>query len=186
MKEATMGRLQSDLKLSELIRLGPLRLALTLCCWAILTGLAASCPAPDPHSQPQVPEAGAASPRVVITFEGGLLSISAHTAPWAEVLQEIERHTGISTRVQGRLTGTATGEFGALPLEQALRHLFRHVDHVFFYTPVRNDGTVAETFRCVWLFPRDDNAAQIGAQPPLAPSFGRQASTHHETLSSEE
>ena len=181
-----MGRVRSDLNVLELIRFGALRLALTLCCWGILTGLAAACPAPDSPSQPQMSEAGAAAPRVLITFEGGLLSISARAAPWSEMLQEIERHTGISIRVQGPLTGTLTWEFRVLPLEQALRRLFRHVDQVFFYTPMRNDGTVAETLSHVWLFPKDDNAAQMGARPPLAPSFGRQASPIHNPPPSEE
>jgi hypothetical protein len=161
-----MGRLRSDLTVSERIKCRVLRLALTLCCWGTLTSIG-PCPAASLNPQAPAPEARVAAPQPVIEWHGDRLSVQLRNAPWAVVLQELERHTGIRIRVKGSLPETLTQEFEALPLEQGLRQLFRKVTSIFFYAPGPPAGTAAAQLTEVWLVPRDEGGAP---RPPSSPA----------------
>jgi hypothetical protein len=121
---------------------------------------------------PPLPMVQAAEPRAEIVFRDGRLSVSTHAAPWEEVLQELERYTGIQIRVKGPLAGTLTQAFEALPLEPALRRLFREVNTVFFYASGPHAQTVAAPLTEVWLVPKDG-----GAAARMLPSAGEPAGT---------
>jgi hypothetical protein len=159
-----MRPLRSDLTVSERIKCRALRLALTLCCWGILTSVA---PFFVPVSNPpaSVPQAQAAAPQSVIEWSGDRLSVRLHNAPWAVVLQELERRTGVRIRMKGSLTGTLTQAFDALPLEQGLRRLFRDVNTAFLYAPGPHAGAAAAQLTQVWLVPRDSG---VVTRPPVA------------------
>jgi hypothetical protein len=175
MKEATMGCWRSEWTLSNLIIPRALRIALTLCCWGILTG-AAACLGADPPPQARAQEARAAAPRPVIEYHGDRLSVQVHQAPWAAVLQELERHAGIQIQVKGTLAGTLTQTFESLPLEQGLRRLLRDAHLIFFYTSGPTGSSATDQLTRVWLVPKEDRTAEAtsrrhpptraAAQPP--------------------
>jgi HEAT repeat protein len=108
-------------------------LALTLC---LLTGVAvahraSALSSAQPTTQAQVPRAATSDAMVV--FEDGRLTLAIHDARWDAVIDAIERQTGIVVRVEGQLDGTVTQAFDRVPLEEALRRLFRDIDHILFY-----------------------------------------------------
>ena len=115
------------------------------------------------------PEPQGARPHVVIKLHGDRLSVQARNAPWNAVLQELERHTGIRTRLEGVLPGALTREFEAPTLEQGLRRLFRDANLVLFYTKATGEGITTEPLTGIWLFPKEGNAAkQQDMHGPLA------------------
>jgi hypothetical protein len=147
---------RGDWKISGLFPRRAWTRTLTGCCLGILTSLAAALPAADLPPHPPEPQTREEAPRAVITFRDGCLSVSTHGAPWEEVLQELERYTGVQIRVKGPLAGTLTQAFEALPLERALRRLFREVNTVFFYAPGLPPDTSVGRLAQVWLWPRED------------------------------
>ena len=108
---------------------------LLLCVFASLAGVTPARPGDAPPAPLPGLEARAVAPRLVIDWRDGQLSVSAREAPWEDVLPVLERHTGVQIRVRGRLAGTFTQAFQALPLEQGLRRLFREMNTAFFYVP---------------------------------------------------
>jgi HEAT repeat protein len=96
----------------------------------------------------------------VIELHGDRLSLQARNVPWEVVLQELERHTGISIRVEGPLPGTLTQGFKSLTLEQGLRRIFRNANLVLFYTKGTGEGTAAEKLARVWLLPRESSTRE--------------------------
>jgi HEAT repeats len=175
MKEAIMGRLQSDFTMSELIKHGALGLALVLCCLGTLNNLAAACPVAS------VP-LHAAAPRLAIAWYGDRLSVRVCHTPWTAVLLELERRTGITILVRGPLAGMLTQEFEALPLEQGLHQLFRGVNTVFFYRAGTDAGAAAGQLTQVWLWPKEGSAA--AARPPDRSSASAEATREHDDSSS--
>jgi hypothetical protein len=116
----------------------------------------------------QRPEPQAATPQPVIKVHGDRLSVWARNAPWEVVLQELERHTGVSIRAEGTLAGTLTQEFEVLPLEQGLRRIFREANQVFFYAPVAHEGAPPGKLTEIWLLPKEGSAAEGRPLPPSA------------------
>jgi len=104
---------------------------------------------------------------MVVALQGDCLSVEVHHAPWAAVLQAIERLMGIEILVRGPLVGTLTYTFEGLPLEQGLRQLFRQANYVFFYAKgAKAEPGVARLSR-VWLFPKEGRWAEEESLPPL-------------------
>jgi hypothetical protein len=136
-------------------------MVLTLCCWGRFTPL----PAADSEQALQARELGqearVAAERPLIHVHNGRLSVRLRRAPWAAVLPDLVRHTGIRMTATGALTGTLTQEFAALPLEQGLRLLFREVNLLMLFAATGS----AVTLTHVWLFPKADQ----GAGPPETP-----------------
>jgi hypothetical protein len=158
------------------MRLRVLMMFLPLCC---LGGLVASASAYSGDSlkvYKQGQGARAVEPRLLIERRGNLLSVHIRNAPWEEVVQEVERQTGIKIHVAGRLSGTLTQEFEALPLEKGLWRLFRNANMLVFYakgTP--RDASVATSIR-VWLFPREESGTAAAEQvESLANTRGEEA-----------
>jgi hypothetical protein len=116
-------------------------IALTLCLTAV--SVIGDTVAPDSYAL--------SSP---IQFQQGYLRVRLHHAPWNQVANEIERQTGIAIQVKGPLAGTVTQTFDALPLEQALRRLFRDAHLVVFYAPAPRDGRMETRVSHVWLIPK--------------------------------
>lgn len=59
-----------------------------------------------------------------ISFQGGLLSLHARKKPWAEVLGELTKKTGVHFHSALPLEGSVTVSIVAVPIEKALEHLF--------------------------------------------------------------
>jgi hypothetical protein len=137
-----------------------LLLALLLCGMEPLVAIAAA--GPGDALKPREPGQAAreATPRPLMTLQGDRLSVRVRNTPWAAVLQELERHTGIPIRVTGPLAGTLTQEFERLPLEQGLRRLFRDANFLFFYAKGAEGGTAAEQLIRVWLLPRERSSRE--------------------------
>lgn len=171
-----MGRLRRDLTVSEQIKLRALGLALSLCCWGTLMGLAAapSTASMNPHVPASENQAVAAQP--VIEWHGDRLSVQARNAPWAVVLRELERRTGIRIQVKGPLPGTLTQEFEALPLEQGLRRLFRGLNSMFLYAAGTHAEAAAGALTQVWLWPKEGSTVEErqASRPPATPATARQ------------
>jgi hypothetical protein len=157
-------------------------LTLLVCALGSLTGLAYVHPAeaPKTHSQESADQEGA--PFLIVERQGDRLSVRIRNTPWAAVLKELERQTGIPIQVEGSLAGTLTQAFEDLPLEQGLRRLFRNINRVFFYEPGRRTDTAAGPLTRVWLFPRNGSGADAAErEAPL-----RSAGTSTEALPSAE
>ena len=171
-----MGRLRRALTVSEQITLRALGLALTLCCWGTLTGLAAapSTASMNPHVPASENQAVAAQP--VIEWHGDRLSVQVRNAPWTVVLRELERRTGIRIQVKGPLPGTLTQEFEALPLEQGLRRLFRGLNSMFLYAAGTHAEAAAGALTQVWLWPKEGSTVEErqASRPPATPATARQ------------
>jgi len=91
--------------------------------------------------------------------------VEIRNAPWEDVLNEIERQTGIIIQVEGRFTGTLTQALDALPLEQGLRQLFRDANVLFFYaTGTEGGGTPGRLIRLL-LFPKAGNTTEARPIP---------------------
>jgi hypothetical protein len=105
-------------------------------------------------------EARMAAPGLVLDWRGDRLSIRAREAPWEEVLNELQRQTGVRIQMKGSLSGTLTHEFEALPLEQGLRRLFRQANILWFYSQESEPGAVGERLVRVWLLPKEDTAPE--------------------------
>jgi hypothetical protein len=168
----SMGRVRRNWTVSDLLKCRVLGLALTLCSWGALAGLAAGHLADAPIA----PALGS----VRIELRDDHLSVSAREASWAEVLPALERHTGVRIQAQSLLAGGLTCEFEALPLEQGLRRLFREMNTVFLYTPGPSAAAVQLTQ--VWLWPREDFTAAkrpvyppTDGTPPVGPEGGLSA-----------
>jgi hypothetical protein len=116
-----------------------------------------------------------AAPGIEVHVRHGLLTVHLQQAPWARVLQVLERHTGVQFVVRGALPGTVTQAFEALPLEQGLRRLFHAANVFFVYAPGGPAGAVAATLRQVWLAPREERVGE--AQPILPTPTGRSSPT---------
>ncbi len=114
-----------------------------------------------------------ATPRPVIELRGGHLTVQLQQAPWAVVLPELERQTGVRIVPRGPLTGTLTQSLDAVPLEEGLRRLFREVNTIFLYTKVEPEAPAADALVRVWLLPKDAGAAQGRSLHP--PSSGEAA-----------
>lgn len=63
-------------------------------------------------------------PTLTISFRDGLLSIEAKHGPWAKVLKEIRKKTGIRFHYTLALEGSVTLSFADLPVKEALERLF--------------------------------------------------------------
>jgi HEAT repeats len=123
---------------------------------------------------PSEPQAVAAQP--VIEWHGDRLSVQVRNAPWAVVLRELERPTGIRMQVKGPLPGTLTQEFEALPLEQGLRRLFRGLNSMFLYAAGTHAEAAAGALTQVWLWPKEGSTAgeRQASRPPAPPATARQ------------
>src|SRR5439155_15904277 len=110
------------------------------------------------------PQAHAIAESPLIHLHDGRLSVRLDQAPWAVVLQELERCTGARIMVASPLSGTLTLEFAALPLEQGLRRLFRDVSWVMRLTSGATTGDTAGPGVHIWLFPQ----VEPEAGPPVA------------------
>jgi hypothetical protein len=82
------------------------------------------------------------------------LTIALQDVPWAVVLGELERQASVTFRVQGRLDGTVTEAFEALPLDKGLRRLLRHADFIFLYTELPHGQGAESRLVQVWIMPR--------------------------------
>jgi HEAT repeats len=87
-----------------------------------------------------------------VSLRGGLLSIHARQAAWAQVLHEITKQSGIRFHYAIPLEGSVTASFTDLPLKQALQRLFGPEANFIFRYPQKADqasprGVPAE----VWI-----------------------------------
>jgi hypothetical protein len=148
---------------------------LTLCCLGSCAAIASAHPEDSLKVREQGRGARAAVPQLLIERRGNLLSVHIHNAPWELVVQEVERRAGIKIHVMGRLAGTLTQEFEALPLEKGLWRLFREANTLIFYAPGTLRGASAAPAIRVWLFPREASgtaaAEHVGS---LANSAGQE------------
>jgi len=135
------------------------------------------------------PAAQGAAPLLRLELHGDLLSVSVRNTPWAAVLKQIERQTGIVIDVKGALTGTLTQEFQALPLEEGLRRLFRDVNVLFFYAKEAKEQTAPEALVRVWLFPKQGGVGgerQVAHAPSEALASKAQTQPENVAKASEE
>jgi HEAT repeat protein len=108
-------------------------LALTVCFLASVAVVDRASASNTAQSTTQAQAPRAATSDAMVVFEDGRLTVAIREARWATVIAAIERQTGIDVRVEGELEGTVTQAFDRVPLEEALRRLFRDIDHVLFY-----------------------------------------------------
>jgi hypothetical protein len=111
----------------------------------------------------------AAEPRLEMHVVDGLLTVRLRHAPWAAVLPELTRHTGIQFRVEGVFAGTVTEAFEGLPVEQGLRRVFRGANVLFVYTGGQGRAEAA-TLKHVWAFPKD--GSPVTARQSAATAHG--------------
>jgi hypothetical protein len=139
-----------------------------LCGWGSLAAIAWARPGDAPKTRDQGQATREATLRPAIELHGDRLSARARNAPWAAVLQELERQTGIPIRAVGPLTGTLTHEFEALPLEQGLHRLFRGANLVLFYAPGATQRPAEDRLIRIWLLAKEGSptAEQPIHHPP--------------------
>ena len=146
-----------------------LRWAWTLVAALLLCGWCNMAPFPAAASEGAL-QAHASMGAPLIHLHDGHISVRLHHAPWAMVLQELERCTGAKITVASPLSGALTLEFAALPLEQGLRRLFRDVSWVMRLAPGATTAGTAGPGLHIWLFPQGELAA---GQPETLSAHGQ-------------
>ncbi|MGH8060324.1 MAG: HEAT repeat domain-containing protein [Candidatus Entotheonellia bacterium] len=120
---------------------------------------------PSQSTRGQGIPADGSTPRIDVRDDR--LTVELHRVSWGIVLQELQRHTGLTFRVVGALDGTITEAFEALPLEKALRRLFRNANLVFLYTGGKEGERSGSRLAQVWIQPREGSVRPT-AQAPQA------------------
>jgi hypothetical protein len=95
----------------------------------------------------------AAEPRrshLEVTAKSGRLSVRAHEAPLAEVLEAVGREAGVRIVVHGVLEAPVTDSFADLPIDQGFRRLSRWHSLVLIYDPLPG-GTKGPVLTEVWV-----------------------------------
>jgi hypothetical protein len=104
---------------------------------------------------------------LLINVRNDRLTLALQSVPWAAVLMELERQTGVTFRMEGPLDGTVTEAFEALPLEQGLRRLLRHSNFIFLYAGAPHGQQSESRLVQVWIVPRSNGSAgQADTTPP--------------------
>jgi hypothetical protein len=86
------------------------------------------------------------------------------------VLNALEQQAGIRIDAKGGLVGTLSHDFRNVPIEQALRRLFRDANVLFFYAQDPATATAGARLVAVWLFPKDRGTALVSQPPGVAPA----------------
>ena len=94
------------------------------------------------------------------------LSVKLDGVSWAVVLEELQRRTGLTFRVQGVLEGTATDTFETLPMEKGLRRLFRNAHLNFLYVKVKEGQSAGNRLAQVWILPKGERSSTPTAPIP--------------------
>jgi hypothetical protein len=110
--------------------------------------------------------------RSFVEVRGDRLSVRLEGVPWGGVLTELERQTGLPFHLQGFLAGTVTEAFEALPLEQGLRRLLRHVNFILLYAGAKDTPRAGSHVAQVWILPKRDGGRSDIAQAPHPPVRG--------------
>lgn len=103
------------------------------------------------------------------------LTVKLHGLPWAVVLKELQRQTGLAFRVQGQREETVTVAFEDLPLEQGLRRLFRNTNLIFLYTGAKDGQGSGSRLAQVWILPRGEGSLAETGQAPQRPLRDQEA-----------
>ena len=98
------------------------------------------------------------------------LTVQLTDVPWRIVLQELQRQTGLTFRVEGSLEGTVTEAFEVLPLEKGLRRLIRNANLVFLYRQEGEGQGSRSRLAQVWILPRLTGSPAERIQTPQQPS----------------
>jgi len=110
--------------------------------------------------------------RSFVEVRGDRLSVQLAEVPWSEVLQELERQTGLAFHLQGSLEETVTAAFEALPLAQGVRRLLRHTNCILIYAGAQNPHKSGRHLAQVWILPQRDGGQSDTAQAPPPPGRG--------------
>lgn len=121
-------------------------------------------------SSRQSPEGPAVGTSPLIDIRDNHLTVMLHRVPWGVVLQELQGQSGLTIRLQGRLDGTVTEAFEALPLEKGLRRLFRDADLIFLYTAAKQGHRSNSRLVKVWILPRGGGGPAATVQSPQRPA----------------
>lgn len=76
-----------------------------------------------------------------VEWQDALLSVSAKAAPFAALLSQVARLTGLEIRGLTGLQATVDVEFSRLPLREGLKRLLAPVNSVIFEEPCCGGGT---------------------------------------------
>ena len=80
----------------------------------------------QPGSQP------AAGPSLAVDYQAGRLSVTADHVPLSQVLQEVDKKTGVEVRGLSEANQTVAVQFSAVPVAQAIRDLLGGTNYVVF------------------------------------------------------
>ena len=121
---------------------------------------------PAPSAKPASPLGG--KPRLVVSFEGGLLSISSNKANLSEILFEVHQRTGAEIAIPaGAEQEQVAAEIGPAPAPEVLAHLLNGSRFNFM---ILSSATNPQALDRVILSPRGEGAILPGnPQPQPAP-----------------
>jgi hypothetical protein len=109
-----------------------------------------------------LPAAAGQEHSIAVTQQRDLLSLQASNAPVAEVMEQLGRHAGFTTRVIGTPVARVTLTLANQPLEELIRQLTRGYSAIILYHPAASGrAPAALRIKAVWLV--GDKEASGGA-----------------------
>ena len=129
---------------------------------ALLSALVLGCFSVSSNSTASSTEPSRTAPlasRVSIEMQSGRLSVSARDIPWSAFLPELEQQTGIKIRVKVQLHGKLSADFQHLPIEDAIRRVFRDMSVAFFYSRGGSGSSKSGKLTEIWLWPKGGSAS---------------------------
>jgi HEAT repeat protein len=115
-------------------------------------------------------------------MQSGRLSVSARDIPWSAFLPELEQQTGIKILVKGQLHGKLSADFQHLPIEDALKKVFRDASVAFFYSRGGSGPSKSGRLEEIWLWPKGGSASASSPEESSEVTSGRQYSTDSRDL----